>query len=402
MNLLLISIHYPPFKSSCAVQMRDLAEQFLLEGHSPTVIIPDERIKTEWTKETQNGIKIYRLSSPRISDINFFRRAINEIFLSIFMIKALKKTDLDINSFNGVIWYSPTIFFGPLIWYIKRKTKIKSYLILRDIFPEWTLDLGLMKKSLIYYFFKAMAHFQYYVADTIGVQSESNLKYFSNYKKKRKNIKIEVLDNWLTNKVHKKSSIKIDQTKLKGRKIFIYCGNMGVAQGMDVILELAALYNNDETKGFLFVGRGSEVKRLKSIAKIKTLKNIIFFDAIDSSELHDLLEKCHVGIVALDFRHKGHNIPGKFLTYIHSGLPVLAKINKNTDLEKIINFYNVGKIYTGSNLENFYNCSKNLIEDEKERLILSKNCINLSDKMFSSSNAAKKILETFLGEVSSL
>ena len=62
----------------------------------------------------------------------------------------------------------------------------------------------------------------------------------------------------------------------------------------------------------------------------------------------------------------------------------------------------MGKIYSGSNLENFYNCSKNLIEDEKERLILSKNCINLSDKMFSSSNAAKKILETFLGEVSSL
>ena len=173
--------------------MRDLAEQFLLEGHSPTVIIPDERIKTEWTKETQNGIKIYRLSSPRISDINFFRRAINEIFLSIFMIKALKKTDLDINSFNGVIWYSPTIFFGPLIWYIKRKSKIKSYLILRDIFPEWTLDLGLMKKSLIYYFFKAMAHFQYYVADTIGVQSESNLKYFSNYKKKEKISKLKFL-----------------------------------------------------------------------------------------------------------------------------------------------------------------------------------------------------------------
>ena len=42
-----------------------------------------------------------------------------------------------------------------------------------------------------------------------------------------------------------------------------------------------------------------------------------------------------------------------------------------------------------------------LIENEKERLILSKNCINLSDKMFSSSIAAKKILNTFLGKVSS-
>ena len=94
MNLLLISIHYPPFKSSCAVQIRDLAEQFLLEGHSPTVIIPDEKIKTKWTKETQNGIKIYRLSSPRISDINFFKRAINEIFLLLEISISLQLTIL--------------------------------------------------------------------------------------------------------------------------------------------------------------------------------------------------------------------------------------------------------------------------------------------------------------------
>ena len=396
MNLLLISIHYPPLRSSCAVQMRDLAEQFVLEGHSPTVIVPDENIKTLWTKEERNGIDIYRLSSPKIIDINFFRRAINEIFLSLNMIKALRKTDINIRTFHGVIWYSPTIFFGPLIWYIRKISKIKSYLILRDIFPEWALDLGLLKKGPTYYFFRLVAQFQYHVADTIGVQTESNLKYFYKWKTRREDKKIEVLYNWLTEGKQTKSSISIDQTILKGRKIFVYIGNMGVAQGMDMILDLVALYNKDQTIGFLFVGRGSETVRLKNIARKKELKNIVFFDSIDSSEFHDLLKKCHVGIVALDHKHKSHNIPGKFLTYIQSGLPVLAKINKNTDLEEIIRHNNVGIVYSDSNINDLYICSKNLIENESQRLKMSENGIRLGKKMFSSSRATKRILETFI------
>ena len=57
MNLLLISIHYPPYKSSCAVQMRDLAEQLLADGHKPTVIVPDQNIKTSWTLEKKKWNK---------------------------------------------------------------------------------------------------------------------------------------------------------------------------------------------------------------------------------------------------------------------------------------------------------------------------------------------------------
>ena len=74
MNLLLISIQYPPFKSSCAVQMRDLAEQFLLEGHSPTVIIPDERIKTkERLKLIKRKIPLNKFSTTKqIADIVYF------------------------------------------------------------------------------------------------------------------------------------------------------------------------------------------------------------------------------------------------------------------------------------------------------------------------------------------
>ena len=66
---------------------------------------------------------------------------------------------------------------------------------MRDIFPEWALDLGIIKKGPAYFFFKYISNFQNQVADTIGIQSKGNMKYF----KKDKNIKkVEVLDNWLT------------------------------------------------------------------------------------------------------------------------------------------------------------------------------------------------------------
>ena len=399
MKLLLVSIHYPPLKSSCAIQMRDLAEQFLSEGHIPTVIVPDENIQTQWRKEELNGVNVYRLYAPKIIDISFLRRAINETLLSFYMIKAFKKTDIDLNSYDGVIWYSPTIFFGAFIYYIKKISKIKSYLILRDIFPEWALDLGLLKKGLVYYAFKTVAHFQYRIADTIGVQTDSNLKYFSKWNYKNSSKKIEVLNNWLATGKKRKSTITINQTKLKDKKIFIYIGNMGIAQDMDIILHLAKLFNNNKKNvGFLFVGRGTELERLKNVAIKMQIKNIMFCEEIDPSELDDLLKQCHVGIVALDPRHKSHNIPGKFLTYMQSGLPVLARINKNTDLEKIINIHNVGKAYSGSDIDKLYEHSTNLIESDSERLKMSRNCLDLSKKMFSSSSATKKILDTFLEE----
>ena len=59
------------------------------------------------------------------------------------------------DKFDAVLWYSPTIFFGPLVKKFKQKNKCKSYLILRDIFPNWALDMGILKPGLIYWFFKS-------------------------------------------------------------------------------------------------------------------------------------------------------------------------------------------------------------------------------------------------------
>ena len=81
------------------------------------------------------------------------------------------------------------------------------------------------------------------------------------------------------------------------------------------------------------------------------LDNVVFFDEIDPDGIPDLYAQCHAGIVALDSRHKSHNIPGKFLTYMQNGMPVLAYVNSGNDLVQIIRDEDVGEVCETDDLD---------------------------------------------------
>ena len=100
--------------------------------------------------------------------------------------------------------------------------------------------------------------------------------------------RVEVLQNWLGKASNKKCSIQLKNTHLAGRKVFIYAGNMGVAQGMDILLDLTEQLKNRDDVGFLFVGRGIFTKKLKDEIKSRKLENILFFDEIHPDEIPEL------------------------------------------------------------------------------------------------------------------
>jgi len=103
---------------------------------------------------------------------------------------------------------------------------------------------------------------------------------------------------------------------------------------------------------------------------------------------------CHVGLLALDPRHKSHNIPGKFLTYMQAGLPVLARINARTDLADLIRDENVGRVYIGNKIQCFKTLAEDIIDNENNLRIMSEQGFILHKKMFSSNHAANKILRS--------
>lgn len=371
--------------------MRDLALEFNQKGHEAVVLVPTQGVHKASILDTVDGVKVYRLSSFRTKDVNYLRRTLGEILFPLTMMYGLWKSKFAFRELDGVVWYSPSIFFGLLVLILKWRSNCKAYLILRDIFPEWMLDLGLMKRGSAYYIFRLFAIFQYKVADTIGVQTKSNINYFSKYIKNKSAWRLEVLQNWLTEAPVSGCSIPLDSTILSGRKIFVYIGNMGIAQGMDILVDLAAEFLDQDDIGFLFVGRGSEVSRLRLRVDEEKLSNIVFNDEIDPREIPGLLSNCCVGLLVLDPRHKSHNIPGKFLTYLQAGLPILARVNPGTDLVNVINEEAVGSVYLGNDVKEFKIIAQNLIDNNVEQSLISERSIQLSRRMFSSETAVKQI-----------
>ena len=279
--------------------------------------------------------------------------------------------------------------------HLKRANGCKGYLILRDIFPDWAVDMGIMSRGLPYMFFKLIEAYQYRVADTIGVQSPSNLKYLEKWES-HNNRKIEVLDNWLSDVDVNGCSISIDNTSLAGRKIFVFAGNMGVAQGIETFLDVVKRIDEiREDIGFLFVGRGSELIKLRQNASERNLRNILFYDEIPYKEIPGLYSQCHFGLVFLDPRHQTHNIPGKFISYMQSGLPVLACINKGNDLFEIIEEYEVGRAYEGVCFKEVLSGINDMVDELEHNSEVVGNCKTLALKVFSTKAAVKKIISSF-------
>jgi glycosyltransferase involved in cell wall biosynthesis len=378
MRIALIADTFPPLRTSGAVQLRDLSREFIRQGHALTVLLPTAGLSTPWLLEDVDGVQVLRLRSPKTKDINYVSRTINEFLMPFAMLRNLRKSPLAKQRWDGVVWYAPSIFHGPLANALKKTSGCKGYLIIRDIFPEWAADMGLMGRGLPYRFFKAIANYQYSVADVIGIQTQGNQVYFAD----RPNTQVEVLQNWLAEAPNVGCSIDVAGGKLAGRTIFVYAGNMGVAQGMGVLLDLAERLRSRTDIGFLFVGRGSDGQRLRVDAEKRGLDNVAFHDEIDPTEIPGLYAQCQVGIVALDPRHKTHNIPGKFLSYMQAGLPVLASINPGNDLESMILREGVGRVCTDQSVDRLHRSAEELTQEIAGDTNVSLRCRALSEKLF--------------------
>jgi glycosyltransferase involved in cell wall biosynthesis len=392
MRVALIADTFPPLRTSGAVQLRDLSREFLNQGHEITVILPSAEIEHSWLLEDIEGVRVLRLRSPKTKEVNYIRRTFAEFFMPFFMRRNLHKSPLAKEQWDGVVWYSPSIFHGPLVRAIKHASSCKSYLIIRDIFPQWAADMGLMgSRGFIYHFFNMVARYQYSVADIIGVQTPGNLNYFKNWVIGG-NRQLEVLQNWLFDSPTGECSISLPKTILAGRKIFVYAGNMGVAQGVGAFLELAELLKERLDVGFLFVGRGSDAAKLAEDARLRGLSNVLFYDEIHSDEIPALYAQCSVGLVALDPKHRSHNIPGKFLTYMQAGLPVLARINSDNDLVEIIKKNNVGQVIVDRERHSLVTQASELLDFLEVDCNVKDRCRNLYLELFSPEMAVKQIV----------
>ncbi len=396
MRIALIADTFPPLRTSGAVQLRDLSREFARQGHLLTVLLPSPDQDEAWLLEEIDGVHVLRLKAPRTKDIGYVRRTFGEFTMPFAMLRQFRKSPLASERWDGVVWSAPSIFHGPLASALKSRSNCKGYLIIRDIFPEWAVDMGLMGRGLPYRFFDAVARYQYSVADVIGVQTPGNRGYFDGWQK-QPGRRLEVLQNWLDKPSQTRCSIRLNETALTQRKVFVYAGNMGVAQGMDIMLGLADKLQYRTDVGFLFVGRGSDAVRLKNAAKDRKLDNVLFYDEIHPDEIPDLYSQCSAGIVALDPRHKSHNIPGKFLTYMQSGLPVLANVNAGNDLAQMIRDEKVGQVCESNQVGELLQLTDKLLTQiDSQAEELPNRCRSLFEREFAVDRTVRQIVAALM------
>lgn len=405
MQLALIADTFVPARNSAAVQLFDLARALVAQGHAVHVLVPTSSgvvSAPSWTCETIEGVQVWRLCAPKSKDVGYVRRTLAEMSAPWFMVWQLMRSPLRHIHWDGLVWYSPSIFLTPLVHLLQRRHSCKSYLIVRDIFPDWALDMGLIRPGLLFRVFKAIANYQFRVASVIGIQTEGNRSYFVGPLQSMAS-KVTVLHNWLAERDVGPCRIDLSQTLLAGRIVLVYAGNMGVAQGMDVLLDLASEMAHDPRFGFAFVGRGQAYPRLLALARERQLDNVWFHDEIDPDEIPGLYAQCHVGLLALDPRHKSHNIPGKFLSYMHAGMPVLASVNAGNDLVELIEQQRVGAVSTEHSASALAVLVKEMVQQlQADPRHYRPACIALAQRQFSADAAARQVCRDVTSKGSNL
>ena len=393
MHIVIIGDAFPPMRTSGAVMLRDLSSEFTAQGDTVTAIIPSNSQTKAIVEKIHGNLQIIYVKAFKTKDTSYLIRTFSE-FVNPFLIWIrLRNSKLFLqNSVNLVVWYSPSIFWGPLVKRIKKRWGCQSYLILRDIFPDWASDLGLLSKhNPALYFFRLAANYQYQQADAIGVQSPNNISYLLKQYPKLK-IKLGVLWNWMHVEVDQpRCSIRLSETSLSDKKVFVYAGNIGVAQGISTFLNIIEAYSKFENVGFLFVGRGSEMSELKRRVSDAKFKNVLFYPEIPPEQINDLYVQCHAGIVVLDGRHRTHNIPGKFVSYMHAGLPVFGIVNLGNDLINIVRDFGLGYVGDSSTIDSILDAANLFIYNTLVEPGIKQRCKDFGMNFFGSERAVDSI-----------
>ncbi|WP_298789317.1 glycosyltransferase family 4 protein [uncultured Allomuricauda sp.] len=314
----------------------NLMHEFRKNGHDVFVIAADNnRKKSEIVEE--GGIKILRVPSLKFFGTNNIIKGLSNVLLPYLYKRALIKHKIDLD-FDLIFMPTPPITLIDVGFWLKKKSKGKLYLILRDIFPQNAVDLKMMKpKGFIHSYFRKKEVKLYTASDFIGCMSPANVDYIKKHNTYLDFSKLHLLPNWAD--IQEISEVTETATKedygLKDKIIAIFGGNMGLPQKMENIIDLAKNCQEIEDLVFFLVGKGTEQKKIARMIDTLKLKNVIFKEHLPKNEYNDILRLSDIGLISLSEDFTIPNYPSKVLAYYQFKKPVLASVDVNTDFGKM-------------------------------------------------------------------
>lgn len=329
-----------------------LLRNFRKEGWGTYIVAPRERslgIKTEFVKS--NGTSILGVRTLNLQKTNVIEKGLGQVSIEMLYKKSIKKYLNDVR-FDLILYSTPPITFPNVISYLREKNpEAKTYLLLKDIFPQNAIDVGMMStrgvKGLLYKYFRNKEKKLYALSDFIGCMSPANVDYVLTHNPEVTADRVEVAPNSVElqpelspNEERAKRSTERGYMRYKyhlpkDKPIFIYGGNLGKPQGIPFLIECLEANANRNDCHFLVIGTGTELPRLLQWYDNKHPENVTVMKGLPKAEYDELVRTCDVGLIFLDHRFTIPNYPSRLLSYLENKMPVLCATDPNTDMGRI-------------------------------------------------------------------
>jgi len=350
----------------------DLLRKFRDHEHEVTIVSPTERKHGNKTKYIQkDGVRILNVWTTNIQKTNLFEKGITTLFLEFYYYKAIKKY-VNYEDIDLILYSTPPITFTYLIKRLKKASNAKTYLLLKDIFPQNAVDLNLLKQDgMLYNYFRKKEKILYKISDFIGCMSPANLNYIlennPDIEKKLEvnpnSIDLKVKDLGLVIDIYHKYNIP------RNKIIFIFGGNLGLPQGIEFLKGNIEFCKSIKDAFFLIVGDGTEYYNFSNWINNESINNALLLKEVPKSDYDEIIKISNVGLIFLNPLFTIPNFPSRILSYMQNCLPVICATDLVTDIGEIAFHNNFGFKCLTSDYKSFFDhVVKLLNKDLREQM----------------------------------
>ena len=319
----------------------DLLRKFRDEGHDVSIVLPTQRREGMATHvSTDAGVTILRVKTLNITKTNLLEKGLATLAIEQQYLQAIKK-HLPGKRFDLVLYSTPPITFVKVIAYIKKRDGARSYLLLKDIFPQNAVDMGMIKRgSIMHRAFVKKEKKLYRVSDRIGCMSQANVDFVLNHNPEVDKLKVEINPNTIdpveiNYTVDERREVREKYKLPLNKKILVYGGNLGKPQGLDFLLQTIA-GNRNEHVHFLIVGSGTQYNKMRAWFDSAKPMNGLLLEGLPKADYDKLLASCDVGLIFLDKNFTIPNFPSRLLSYLEMRMPVLAVTDPHSDVGDVV------------------------------------------------------------------
>lgn len=323
----------------------DLLREFMNNGHEIYVVSTSERRNKEQTRIiNENHCHILKVKVGNITKSGMIEKGIATLLIESQFKNAISKYFYNIK-FDLILYSTPPITLANTISFVKKRDSARTYLLLKDIFPQNAVDIGILSKTgikgIIYKIFKKKEKKLYQISDYIGCMSQANIDYLLKHNVEIEPSKVEISPNCVDvvdmsvngrtrQIIRNKYNIPLD------KKVFIYGGNLGKPQGIDFMIQCLKSQSHNVDVFFVIVGDGTEFEKIETYINDEKPSNVKLMKRLPKDDYDSMVGACDVGMIFLDHRFTIPNFPSRLLSYMQAKIPILAVTDPNTDIGKII------------------------------------------------------------------